>query len=203
MAVTCQLCEAVADATQSGGPARIENFPIKLTDKFLLVPSVGPLFPGQSLIVSRQHFTSLGAMGAAALNEYDSFVKSLLASGSDWLEAEHGSTEDDCAGACVTHMHVHLVPNAGGFQTVFDDVLPLLYRGSTLELPAQGTPYILLRANLGEVRVFDATGLPSQMLRQVICGALGRPDWDWRSIDRAHLIQDTLAYWRTVNESAT
>ena len=120
----------------------------------------------------------------------------LLSERNGWLEVEHGSAEGDCAGACVTHAHVHLIPNANRFVEAFDGVLPELYRGEQLQFPDVGVPYIFLRGELGVTRVFQGSGLPSQVIRQIICAAIGREDWDWRGMSRHHLLPETLEFWR-------
>jgi diadenosine tetraphosphate (Ap4A) HIT family hydrolase len=192
----CLLCCAVREAVRVHERPAIENTPLRESERFLLMPCVGPLVAGQAMIVSREHFPSLAAMGEQAADEYDGFVRRILGGENGWLEAEHGATAEDCAGACVTHAHVHLMPGMAQFAEVFDGVVPQLYRGDRFELPGSGVPYVFLRGGLGQTRIFRATGLPSQVLRQTICAALGRGDWDWRGLPRDHLLAETLDFWR-------
>lgn len=191
----CPLCSAVRDAGRCDKRPMIENTPLRQSERFLLIPCVGSLVAGQSIIVSREHFSSLTAMAEGAVAEYDEFVRRLLGEEDGWLEAEHGATDEDWAGACVTHAHVHLIPGMARFAEVFDGVLPELYRGDRFQLPRAGVPYVFLRGGLGQTRVFRADGLPSQMLRQAICASLGREDWDWRGLPRPHLLAETLEFW--------
>jgi diadenosine tetraphosphate (Ap4A) HIT family hydrolase len=193
----CLLCSAVRDAIRFDSSPAIENTPLRESERFLLIPCVGPLVAGQAIIVSRHHFPSLAAMGEQALVEYDAFVRRILGTERDWLEAEHGSAERDCAGACVIHAHVHLIPGMARFAEVFDGVLPELGCGDQLQLPEQGIPYVFLRGGLGQSRVFGGEGLPSQILRHTICASLGREDCDWRKLPRNHLLAETLLYWRS------
>ncbi|MBS0265802.1 MAG: hypothetical protein JSS02_27975, partial [Planctomycetes bacterium] len=93
---------------------------LRATDKFVLMPSVGPLIAGQAIVVSRAHHHSLAAMDEAAAREYDDFVRKILGTDGNWLEAEHGATDADCAGACVIHTHVHVIPGMAHFEELFD-----------------------------------------------------------------------------------
>jgi hypothetical protein len=135
-------------------------------------------------------------MGEQTVTEYDAFIRDLLGDGRGWLEAEHGATEGDCAGACIIHAHVHLLPGMAQFAEVFDGVLPELYGGDEIRLPEAGQPYVFLRGALGRTRVLGAEGLPTQVLQQAICSILGREDWDWRRLPRNHLLLETLEFWR-------
>jgi len=110
-----------------------------------------------------------------------------------------GATEDDCAGSCVTHTHIHLIPGMSEYAQVLDNVFPQIYKGEELKLPGSSTPYIFLREELNRVRIFEGDNIPSQMIRQVICGSLGRDDWSWRELPRLHLINETLQFWRDRN----
>jgi ATP adenylyltransferase len=114
----CALCVAVRDATWDT-PSFLYNRKLLETDQFVVLPSVGPLVPGHVMVVSKTHSYSLSSMGADAVSEYDALAARLrtapfLRNGVP-LEAEHGSTADDKAGACVIHTHVHWVPGMGRF----------------------------------------------------------------------------------------
>ena len=191
----CPLCLAVRSPATQRDRTPHENTPLKVSASFVLLPSVGPLVPGHAIIVSRQHSLSLAAMGTDAVREYEEFVREIRRGEADWLEAEHGATADDRSGACVTHTHVHLIPGMARFDEIFDDVIPELYRGDRLAFPTGNVPYLLLRGGR-LTRVFVATDLPSQLLRQTICSALARDDWDWRSLPRDHMLAETIEFWR-------
>lgn len=192
----CPLCLAIRNASGYQAPLAVENTPLRESERFVVMPCVGPLVAGQAIVVSRGHFLSLASMGDEAVLEYDGFVRHLLGKEIGWLEVEHGSTAEDCAGACVTHAHVHLIPNADRFAEALDGVLPELYCGDQLKFPGAGVPYVFLRGALGVTRVFQGSGLPSQVMRRIICAAIGREDWDWREMPRDHLLLETLEFWR-------
>ena len=125
----CALCVAVADSTRHVTPF-LHNQKLLETNRFIVLPSLGPLMPGHVMVVGREHQNSLASMGREALEEYEELANRLrvapfLRDGVP-LEAEHGSTANDKAGACVVHTHVHWLPGLGGYLRDFQKRLPLL-----------------------------------------------------------------------------
>ncbi|MEX0715162.1 MAG: hypothetical protein WD066_01175 [Planctomycetaceae bacterium] len=199
----CRLCGAISDADRADGPLGIENTPLWTSRHFVVMPCVGPLLVGQVMVVSRRHVPSLAALGPDAIAEYEELAAKLPKNRDTLLEAEHGATQESCAGACITHAHVHWIPGLGDLSVTLDGVLPQFHRGSELRLPAASVPYLFLRGGDRLVRVFDGANLPSQLLRQVICSTLGRDDWDWRADPRRDLILETVEYWSEARVSGT
>ena len=78
----CALCSAVADATRYTEPF-LYNSKLFESDRFVVVPSLGPLVPGHVMIVSKEHRESLASVGPAALKD-----------------AEDGSDEDPGVVVC-------------------------------------------------------------------------------------------------------
>lgn len=199
----CVICDALRDAARTEGPSRIENTPLCTTENFVVMPCIGPLVAGQVMVVSRKHVPSLASLGEEVIREYHTLASTIPQDPEFLLEAEHGATDSDCAGACVTHAHVHWIPGFQEYAEVFDGFLPQIYSGPDLRLPGPSTPYLFIRGAGGPARVFDAAGLPSQMLRQVICSELQRDDWDWRMEPRYDLIHETVEYWSSTRVRRT
>lgn len=132
--------------------------------------------------------------------EYEAMVKMLFelpGIGGNLLEAEHGSTEECDAGACVTHTHIHLMPGFRKHHTFLDNSLRVVGKFPVLTgIHGFNQPYILLRANLGNVTMFNADSVPTQTIRRVLCNRLGQPNWDWRTEPRNELIAETVAFWK-------
>lgn len=196
MIQNCRLCAAIQEGLGENGSSKPENTVLAKSASFVLMPCIGALVPGHAMIVSHGHYQSLAAMKGEAVEEYDAFVRSLDIGRFNTLEVEHGATREDCAGACVVHTHVHVMPGMSQFAEALDGAYELLHRGEEIVLPTPETPYIFLRGSLGEARIHDACGLPSQFIRQVICGSLGRADWDWREAPPQHLVSETIEFWR-------
>jgi hypothetical protein len=115
---------------------------------------------------------------------------------SNLLEAEHGSTGECHAGACVVHTHIHLLPGVMKHRGFLDNTLPVMGTFPNLAaIRGVSQPYILLRGNLGEAVMFAADSVPTQAIRRVLSGRLGQSDWDWRIEPRNELIKETVAFW--------
>lgn len=136
-------------------------------------------------------------MGPAGIHEYDALAAHLrkapfLRNGLP-LEAEHGSTANDKAGACVVHTHVHWVPGMGHSLNEFQGRLPLRPESTLLSI-GEDVPYIFARAG-AEQFVFDASGLRSQTIRRILCDLLDRDDTDWTQAPRLDWVEETVEAW--------
>jgi diadenosine tetraphosphate (Ap4A) HIT family hydrolase len=199
MDARCALCRALADGRSATSP-RAENTRLLETERFIVVPALGPFVPNHLMVVSREHVLSLAAMDSAAIVEYEELAKRLATYApfrdAGVLEAEHGATDGDKAGACVVHTHVHWLPGLGGHSTMFDGWLTLNHESSNLD-PLLGTrgPYIFTRGNFGKVRIYNASGQHSQMIRRALCDGLQRDDTNWKQFPRKEWIEETVASW--------
>jgi diadenosine tetraphosphate (Ap4A) HIT family hydrolase len=195
------LCSAVADATRYTEPF-LYNSKLFESERFVVVPSLGPLVPGHVMIVSKEHRESLASMGPAALKEYNDLamkVRSgpLLDSG-EALEAEHGSTPGDKAGACVVHTHVHVIPKMGKHLPAFKERLAVRREARLSAVGPAHEPYIFLRNDSEEV-ILDAQNLPSQTIRRILCEILDRDDDDWTQAPRLNWVKETVDAWARHN----
>jgi diadenosine tetraphosphate (Ap4A) HIT family hydrolase len=194
----CALCVAVRDATAPGGCAFPYNRNLLETERFVVLPSVGPLFTGHIMVVSKMHFTSLASMGKPATQEYDHLAQRLRRAPflAEALEAEHGSTATDKAGACVIHTHIHWIPTVGRFFDDFGKRLKVM-DGKRLEtLESEHLPYIFVRSDSRQA-VYDSQGLPSQTIRRILCEIMERDDTDWMQAPRFDLIEQTIKSWES------
>ena len=153
------------------------------------------------MVVSRSHVPNLASMPRGGLDEYNSLVQMLSRDDShgldDVLEAEHGGAEGERGGACITHVHVNLIPHAGSLVAIFDGELPRdVVDHSLSTLRASAAPYILLR-NSQVVRLYAATAVPSQLIRRALLGRLGRDDWDWAAFPHLDVVNATVRMWRS------
>jgi diadenosine tetraphosphate (Ap4A) HIT family hydrolase len=200
---TCALCKAVADAT-GAGRSFLHNRKLMETERFIVVPSVGPVVPGHVMVVSKLHCHNLASMGSVAIQEYERLADRLrtapLLRDADPLEAEHGSTGDDKAGACVIHTHVHWVPGMGQFLNEFKQRLSPRPENSLLQVGNNAGPYIFVRAG-GMRAVYDGQGLRSQTIRRILCELMDRDDTDWTQALRPDWVQETVKAWQQKQEN--
>lgn len=203
----CALCDALRGDEDLGGKPRLENTPLLESDRFVVTSCIGPLVAGHVMVVSREHYPSLAAMGSDAIEEYEELISRVRAlqlyRDGELLEAEHGATDADCGAACVAHTHIHLLPGFGQYGTMFDGVLDVIYSGKNLAFPDTSRPYIFLRGADQLTRIYDSTGMPPQLVRQTICSDTGREDWDWQACPRYDWIRQTVQEWKKACESAT
>jgi diadenosine tetraphosphate (Ap4A) HIT family hydrolase len=195
--IICSLCVAVADATRHANPF-LYNRKLLETARFIVLPSLGPLVPGHVMVVGKEHQASLGTMGKAAIEEYEQLANSLrrapfLRDGIP-LEAEHGSTGNDKAGACVVHTHVHWLPGLAASIGEFRQRFTQFPQNSVAEIP-ENVPYIFVRAG-AETALLQAVGLPSQTIRRTICDLLNRDDTDWKQAPRLDWVEETVQAWQ-------
>jgi diadenosine tetraphosphate (Ap4A) HIT family hydrolase len=200
MNATCALCCALHDEQKMGGKPKMENIHLHETPRFVIMPCIGPLVPGHVLIVGKEHYLSLASMGREAIAEYEELVRVAAQrppfSTQGILEAEHGSTAAERAGACVVHAHIHLMPGLQKHSGMFDGGLKLIKAGTCLlELASITSPYIFVRGNLRRWCVYEASCLHSQMIRRTLCEVLGRDDINWKQSPRYDWIESTIKAW--------
>jgi diadenosine tetraphosphate (Ap4A) HIT family hydrolase len=191
----CVFC----DAQSAEGSARLENTELLGSDRFVLVPALGPLAPGHVLIVSRDHALSLAALGSSVLTEYEDLVQIVAVRYAiprkDLLEAEHGPTNISYGGGCIGHAHVNLIPGLGSLVGLLDETLPVIPGIDKLsDLMSVNGSYVLMRAAT-QIRVYAGGNVPSQLIRRSICEHFGRAEWDWGIFPRLDIVAATVAMW--------
>jgi diadenosine tetraphosphate (Ap4A) HIT family hydrolase len=197
--VACVFCRAVAGYKPVSSVDY--NACLASSDRFVVLPALGPLRRGHVLVVSRVHAPSLAALGRDSIAEYSELVETVAqahrALGGDFLEAEHGATSTAAGGGCIVHAHINLIPDAGELHDVLVDSLPSLDVSPPItNLASVDTPYILMKSRTN-LSVYDATNSPSQLIRQSVCKSFGREDeWDWALFPRLDLITETIQMWK-------
>lgn len=162
------------------------------SSSFAVIPSLGPLTSGHSLLCTKKHVRSLADVDAELQAEYEQIKARLRAALSEAYSAdiclfEHGMAQRGNRVPCtVDHAHVHFVPlphafdatlTAGRAWTEFDGSL------ATLRLLSAGDEYILYETPDGVCRLLTGGDRPfeSQYMRKSIAERLGRAaSWNWR-----------------------
>jgi hypothetical protein len=141
-------------------------------------------------------------MGYNAIFEYLALIESLREKcavlGLDLLEAEHGATATDAAGGCIAHAHINVIPGLGSFSGTFDGNLPRLDLTPPLTSLASTRDSYILMKNERDMAVYEAVGVPSQLIRRAIRRGLGHEDWDWAVFPRLDLVDETINFWKTL-----
>ncbi len=198
----CSLCSALHDKDEFKKPDRHYNFKLFQDKFFTILPSIGPLELGHVMVVSQYHKMNLASMGVQLLSKYDRLINGIRNKYSlyhtDLLEAEHGPVETNSAGSCIIHTHIHLIPNCGKFENIFDDKLDKILITKNIEDIAEITkPYIFVRGRSQTIIIYDANDVPSQYIRRIICKNEEREDWDWAVFPHNDIILETINYWRS------
>jgi diadenosine tetraphosphate (Ap4A) HIT family hydrolase len=199
---TCELCNAIMDSESN--PNKLYNTKLLENEEFIVLPCIGPIILGQVMIVSKLHYSNLASMGNQDIEAYSRLINRIKKTNplynKELLEIEHGATETDNAGACIVHAHVHLVPNFGKHEEVFDDKLEeIMITDNIQEITKIKRSYILVRGMKGYVRIYSATNLPSQFVRRIIFGIVNRNDWNWQIYPYYELISETINFWSKSN----
>jgi diadenosine tetraphosphate (Ap4A) HIT family hydrolase len=163
------------------------------SDGFAVIPSLGPLVPGHSLLCPRVHLRSISELPPDHEREYQRAKAALRGRLSALYDAdvhvfEHGMARGGRRTLCtVEHAHVHFVPMPPACTVELGpDPRWTRFDGSLKQLRrlAAGREYIAYEVADGEARMLAAgeSELESQYMRKVIARALGRPqEWDWRA----------------------
>jgi len=191
------MCLAVSGAP-APGPVD-SNRHLAATDRFVVVPALGPLAVGHLLVVGMRHIPSLADEGEPAIEEYEQFVAGIRegfrSRGHSLLEFEHGAKGSESGGGCIVHTHVNLLPDAEDHLEVLTPILGPPRRLRRLaDLAQVDHPYVLVRSAAASI-IYRAEDIVSQLMRREICRARGEDDWDWAVSQRFDLVEATIRFW--------
>lgn len=166
----------------------------------VLTPSLGMLVPGYLLLITTDHVSNLGCMGAAPLSTHvEPYLATLLPELVElfgpYLVFEHGSSRQrpPRQGGCVNHAHLHLIPSP---PEALDVVLSALewteVPGISATASACDEGYVY--AQYGDRAYLSlAPVLPGQWIRRTIAPFLGAAErWDWSLYRGERELEDTL-----------
>lgn len=199
----CCLCEAVLDAKKSKGQSKLENTLLLGAKNFVVLPALGPLEAGHVIVVSRSHYPNIASLGKQAIHEYTKLSRNLALKKpfkyEGFLEFENGATENECAGACVSHAHVHWIPGLSKYDTILEGLLPKLPDiTNLLDLTDSNIPYIQIKRKGGPRRFYLARNVAPQLMRQLLCERIGRKDWNWIDNLRFDCVEKTIIFWKEI-----
>lgn len=211
---SCEFCTELTTATRYR--SRFEALSrssasrlVSLFEDFVLLPSLGPLTQGHTLLVPRVHVHAFADANCPSrletvLTEARGIVEQEFGRTSIF---EHGTWAENSKGGCgIRHAHVHLVPDTTGsidrprefsWQPLPTDGWVTYLRGHRDE------DYLLLwRDEEHPWAAFDDSA-PSQILRRFMADQLEASAWNWRDIADADGLIDTTLRLRRAVHSAT
>jgi HIT domain-containing protein len=185
--------------------ANAENFRVLLDN--------APLADGHVLVVPKRHIRSLGEASETEVEELERLIAWLSSgmralSGHEPLLFEHGTADDastavavDLSSCCLVHAHLHVVPSAVDVVADLEGMgarhLATVGRLSDLRA-ARGRDYLFVRVPADDGRIYDAEGLPSQLMRRFAAGEKVTL-WNWK--DRL-MLSDPVALAEDVARGA-
>jgi diadenosine tetraphosphate (Ap4A) HIT family hydrolase len=214
----CCLCSQIAGAPSNDLITRLlPDLPYARrvmleTSSFAVLPSLGPLVKGHSLLCPKAHVRSFASLDSRACEEamvLKSHLKRALQDlyGTGVHLFEHGmAVKGDRALCSVEHGHLHFVPLPQSIRLEFsqDGWIPFGGSFGTLLQWSEGGEYIFYENSEGEgmLLLSEARHLPSQYMRKVVATANSHSDkWNWREEPDPLAADDT---WRTfVNAGIT
>jgi histidine triad (HIT) family protein len=200
MQSNCIFCDII---NNNGDKSQIENTILYENSHFIIIPAVGPLFSGHTLIVSKKHYNSIAQMPSKAIDECISLMNHITKQSQDIFSnlifSEHGScSENESGGACVIHAHVQCIPmpNGHSLNNIDEFVLevPIL---EFSEIRQRDKPYLYINTG-GSSKFYLSEMVPSQLIRKVIYENNGRTDWDWKSDKKLDMIERTIELWKKI-----
>jgi diadenosine tetraphosphate (Ap4A) HIT family hydrolase len=196
----CIFCDII---NESGYKFQIENTILYESSHFIIIPTIGPLFSGHALIVSKKHYMSIAQMPSEAINECISLMNQIAKQSQnifpDLIFSEHGvCSESERGGACVIHAHVQCIPapNSQSLNNIDEFVLEVPISKFS-EIRELNKAYLYI--NKGDSSKFYISELvPSQLIRKIIYENNGRTDWNWKLDKKLDMVKETIELWRKI-----
>ncbi len=156
---------------------------------FRVVPSIGQIVEGHLLIVPQAHFCALADMPAESSLGFNLLlrkVRSVLEEHySRCVFFEHGIRSEDSGGCGIDHAHMHAVP-VGAHGVL--EALKRDFAGTRIDsiegvrhVLSDRSSYLFFEDTSQARFAFPVTNLPSQYMRKLVAGSIGKSNWDWRS----------------------
>jgi diadenosine tetraphosphate (Ap4A) HIT family hydrolase len=196
----CSFCAEVVGTAEPnlfydlGLATSRQQYVLRESEHFIVVPCIGALTDWYVLIVSRRHALSVGWLDDEESADLRSLITETQAwlgdvSGQNVLIFEHGSLDfRDKGGACYDHAHIHLVAAENGLAEFLPHIPPPVslrpcpdwVDAARDTVHAGRSSYLALQADDTHM-IAPATGAPSQFFRRCLATWLGAElgEWDW------------------------
>jgi len=202
----CRLCSDLVHE----GTVEAWNEPLFESPNFVVLPSLGALVEGWSLLVPKKHFVCMGALPDSVTTEMQE-MKQLLCSAlkryyGQVCAFEHGPSREKCRLGCgVDHAHLHVVPVAFDLSSAVTPFLPedVIWTEAGLDECRvafdRGQDYLYLEQPIGAGRIAMHEGLGSQLFRRAIAartGALNQFNWrEYPQLPNVSATIDKVRLW--------
>jgi len=194
----CSICDEIFNGDQAGlyylyAKPFLNNIESRIlyeNEKFIVMPSLGPVAECHLLVFPKKHICSYAVLDWESLYEAEKLIKKI----SDIVRKkygssivfEHGTLEEDMqSSASCIHAHMHIVSCSKSLYPLFKkDKLELRKIEKLHELTNQKQrrrPYFFYQEKENVAYVMDDVIQKSQYIRLLIAEILGRPECgDWK-----------------------
>jgi diadenosine tetraphosphate (Ap4A) HIT family hydrolase len=200
----CRICESLTAKTR--GTPELHNHVLFESPNFVVIPSLGALVEGWTLLVPKRHALCFGAVNAMYDQEWQTLLHTVIQhTACCWgrvVVFEHGPAVPNTSVGCgVDHAHLHIVPTSadlilGASQVLSQSISwrPSFSPGDLRTAHGKGMSYLFVE-QVGEQRaIVTADKFPSQVFRRLIANHIGTPSlFDWRSQTGTENIRATIS----------
>ncbi len=185
----CDFCLEFARGYFELGTFHMQSRIVLETDHFFVFPSVGSFVSGYLLIAPKRHVLSMADTPAEQLEELEQLLRQVRALLTDRYEQtvffEHGPCANQPRGiSCVEHAHIHALPTSVNVWNELAKDFPVesvSYLSELVTRIGSNRPYLFYEDQQGTRSVFVIPEMiPSQHIRKLIAGKLGKSEWNWR-----------------------
>jgi diadenosine tetraphosphate (Ap4A) HIT family hydrolase len=172
-------------------------------DHVVAFPTISPLRTGHSLIVPREHRTSLAQYSARTLDE---IIEACHIVGERFGHAiwfEHGIGAGDIGGCGISHAHMHVLPTT---TEEFSDTISSMVAEFAADLwsvdggirhglqiiPPDKSYLIVGSSSADNTTVAKYDYISSQFMRRLFAQMFGIRVWDWRNYTAQKQFHETL-----------
>lgn len=208
----CCFCSELREGTS---PDLVARYGSRSVDRVVwksrnlaVIPTIGQIKRGHSLILTLSHVNSFAALQASTHPRVEREVRNVMMTLERALGPcvmfEHGTPEGATEGSCgIVHAHLHVVP-VGEVRLGLPDVthvdwIPLAQQDwlkQIGELGGRGEGYLLVWLPTTGIATAIGADAPSQFLRRWVANGLGSRAWDWRTSGDDPALQPTIEWMR-------
>lgn len=174
-------------------------------EHFIVMPPLGEFMEGGLLVLTRAHVLSLAHLEDALLGHLERLLKAIGGAvqkrwGVAPLVFEHGPAPQWGKGVCcVDHAHLNVFPAVVQVYPHLAERMsfPIGALSELSQLRHAEFGYLLVQENDGTRLAYDGKDVPTQLVRRIICDAIGLPErWHWRDYPGA---SELVATFNAVN----
>lgn len=182
-------------------PNRQVNTQILLeTQFFIVIPDIGPIVEGYTLIVSKRHVPAMRDLPQSELNELNDLVDAVRDAikevYGESIVFEHGEdTFVNNAGACIDHAHLHIVPLNPKLSLDLSDIqFTKMENSESWKQLCKTGGYLYYKNQRNEAFYAQVNQCKQQYIRRKLTKTINlRLPWNWRDFIRFADVLQTRA----------